>query len=150
MISNPETLSHYLFNKKASRLLREASGSTPEAFDAAAAYKALEGLREADLKSLAEAEFPLSEVLLKRYTIHGVLYVSKHELDETQHELLVIYDRKGRRKSYSARTEKARTRASFGVHRSNLFVSMAEAEANFERFYQEMQSRSSSRAEQID
>lgn len=80
--------------------------------------------------------------LLKLYTRHGAIYVDGDQLEGSRN-LLTIYTRNGNRKSETARTQEERERASFGVHRDNLYASKALADAATDRIFAAMRERSS-------
>lgn len=81
--------------------------------------------------------------LVKLYTIHGAMWIDADQLTGPR-TILTIYTRKGNRLSQVAKTALERERASFGVHRDNLFASMEHANAHFDRIHADMAQRGQS------
>jgi hypothetical protein len=78
--------------------------------------------------------------LVKLYTHNGAIMIDTAQLASGR-RLLTIYNLRGRKLSDSAKTEKERIQAGYGVHRENLFASAKLAAAHRDAIYADMRAR---------
>jgi hypothetical protein len=78
--------------------------------------------------------------LVRLFTHKGVIYVDSDELARGR-TILRIYTARGNKLSETARTERERETAGFGVHRENLYASPKLAKADYERIIADMTRR---------
>lgn len=76
--------------------------------------------------------------LVKLYTRHGPMHIDTNQLANPNRRILTIYTARGNKLSEVACTTELREKASFGVHRDNLFASQDLADAASERIFKEM------------
>lgn len=79
--------------------------------------------------------------LTKMFTWRGPIWVDADQLTESHRKCLTIYTAKGNRKCDTARTEREREQAAYGVHRNNVFPTLQAAIANREAIFADMAQR---------
>lgn len=77
----------------------------------------------------------MNPLYIRLFTVYGESVVVACRDWEGSRRLLPIYDRNGNRKSITARTAKERQRAANGVHRANLYTTLAAAIAAYEESF---------------
>lgn len=76
--------------------------------------------------------------LVKLFTRHGPMYIDTRQLAQQGRRILTIYTARGNKLSAVGRTAEIRERASYGVHRDNLFASQELADAASDRIFKEI------------
>ncbi len=80
--------------------------------------------------------------LTKMFTWRGPIWVDADQLTESRRKCLTIYTARGNRKCDTARTEREREQAAYGVHRNNVFPTLDEAVTNREAIITSIAQRS--------
>ena len=87
--------------------------------------------------------------LIKLYTRHGAIWVDSNQLSRQDKTHLSIFTSHGNQLSVVGKTESIRLRASFGVHRSNLFATPELAKSDSDRIYADMARRGNMESVQV-
>lgn len=75
--------------------------------------------------------------LVKLFTSHGGMYIDTNQLS-SERKLLTIYTSRGNRLKDVGATQEIRERASYGVHRDNLYASQELADAASDAIWREL------------
>lgn len=84
--------------------------------------------------------------LVKLFTKHEAMYVDTDQLARGR-KLLTIYTSRGHKLKEVGATREIREKASWGVHRDNLFASQTLADAAYDRIFEAISSRNAAPSE---